>query len=67
MVMLDDALQKLAAMDPQQSRIVELRFFTGLSIEDTAEVMGISAATVSRDWTSARAWLHREMVRGSAP
>jgi len=66
MVMLDDALKKLAEMDPQQSRIVELRFFTGLSIEDTSEVMGISPATVSREWTSARAWLHREIVRGTA-
>jgi len=67
MVMLDDALKKLAEMDPQQSRVVELRFFTGLSIEDTSEVMGISSATVSREWTSARAWLHREMVGGAKP
>jgi RNA polymerase sigma factor (TIGR02999 family) len=58
---LDDALTALAAFDPQQSRIVELRFFGGLSIEETAEVIGISPATVKRDWSMAKAWLHREM------
>jgi RNA polymerase sigma factor (TIGR02999 family) len=63
-IMLDDALKNLAHLDVQQSRIVELRFFAGLSIEDTSEVLGISPATVSREWTSARAWLHREMSRG---
>jgi len=62
-VLLDDALKDLAALDPQQSHIVELRFFGGLSIADTSEVMGISPATVSREWTSARAWLHREIAR----
>jgi RNA polymerase sigma factor (TIGR02999 family) len=62
-ILLDDALRDLAALDPQQSRIVELRFFAGLTIDDTSEVMGISPATVSRDWTSARAWLHREISR----
>jgi RNA polymerase sigma factor (TIGR02999 family) len=65
LVMLDDALKNLAEMDPQQSRIVELRFFAGLSIDDTSEVLGISPATVSREWTSARAWLHREISRGA--
>ena len=60
---LDDALQDLARMDPQQARIVELRFFGGLSIEETAEVVGISPATVKREWTTARAWLHRELNR----
>jgi len=60
-VKLDDALTALAAIDPQQNRIVELRFFGGLSIEETAEVMGISPATVKRDWSMAKAWLHREM------
>jgi RNA polymerase sigma factor (TIGR02999 family) len=60
---LDDALNTLAAMDPQQSRIVELRFFGGLSIEETAEVVGISPATVKRDWTLAKAWLYREMLK----
>ena len=64
-LMLDDALKGLAALDEQQSRIVELRFFAGLSIEDTSQVLGISPATVSREWTSARAWLHREVSRGS--
>jgi len=58
---LDDALNELARLDPRQSRIVELRYFTGLSIDETADVLGISAATVSREWTTARAWLHREM------
>ena len=60
-VKLDDALTALAAFDPHQSRIVELRFFGGLSIEQTAEVIGISPATVKRDWSMAKAWLHREL------
>ena len=63
LVALDDALTALAEMDPRQSRIVELRFFTGLSIEDTAEALGISPATVKREWVTARAWLHRELAR----
>ena len=50
--------------DPQQCRIVELRFFGGLSIEETAEALGISPATVKRDWTTARAWLHHELTTG---
>jgi RNA polymerase sigma factor (TIGR02999 family) len=58
---LDDALNGLARLDPKQSRIVELRFFGGLSIEETAEQMGISPATVKRHWETARVWLHREM------
>ena len=58
---LDDSLRELARLDPQQSRIVELRFFGGLSIEETAEVLGLSAATVKRHWSTARVWLHREM------
>ncbi|MGC2198183.1 MAG: sigma-70 family RNA polymerase sigma factor [Terriglobales bacterium] len=62
-VLLDDALQDLAKVDPQQSRIVELRFFAGLSIDDTSEVLGISPATVTRDWTTARVWLYREISR----
>ena len=53
----------LADMDPQQSRIVELRFFGGLTIEETAEVVGLSHATVEREWSAARAWLRREMNR----
>jgi RNA polymerase sigma factor (TIGR02999 family) len=62
---LDDALNELGRLDQRQSRIVELRFFTGLSIDETAEVIGVSAATISREWTTARAWLHREMTGGS--
>lgn len=64
-VALDDALKTLAGMDSQQSRVVELKFFGGLSIEDTAEVLGISASTVKRDWITARAWLYRELDRSS--
>ena len=58
---LDDALQRLAAMDASAARIVELRFFGGLTVEETAEVMDISPATVKRHWTVARAWLAREL------
>jgi RNA polymerase sigma factor (TIGR02999 family) len=58
---LDAALHKLARLDGQQSRIIELRYFAGLSIEDTAQFLAISPATVKRSWTSARAWLLREM------
>ena len=60
-VALDEALSRLAEVDPQQSRIVELRFFSGLTVEETAEVMSISPATVKRDWSMAKAWLHREI------
>lgn len=65
-VALDDALKSLAEMDPQQSRVVELKFFGGLSIDDTAEVLGISASTVKRDWITAKAWLFRELDRSTA-
>ena len=58
---LHDALEELAKVDPQQSRIVELKFFGGLSIEETAEVLGIGHATVERDWKMARAWLRRKL------
>jgi RNA polymerase sigma factor (TIGR02999 family) len=58
---LHEALQELAVIDPQQERIVELKFFGGLSIEETAEVLGIGHATVSRDWKMARAWLRRKL------
>ena len=58
---LHEAMNELAEIDPQQSRIVELRFFGGLTIEETAEVLEISHATVERDWTLARAWLRREL------
>jgi RNA polymerase sigma factor (TIGR02999 family) len=60
---LDDALLALGKADPQQSRIVELRYFAGLTIEETADVMEISPATVKRDWTTAKAFLKREMLR----
>ena len=65
-VALDKALSELSDLDAQQGRIVELRFFAGLTIEDTSEVLGISPATVKRDWVSARAWLFRAMT-GEAP
>ncbi|MCL4781417.1 MAG: sigma-70 family RNA polymerase sigma factor [Bryobacterales bacterium] len=63
---LHEALERLAAFDQQQERIVELRYFAGLSIEETAEVLGISAATVKRDWVMARAWLARELKGGGS-
>ncbi len=63
---LDEALDRLAKMDSQQSQIIELRYFGGLSIEDTSEFLGVSPATVKRSWASARAWLLREMGRGEA-
>ena len=63
LVALDDALHELAKLDPQQSRIVELRFFGGLSIEETSHVLGISPATVKRHWTTARVWLYDEISR----
>lgn len=65
-IALDDALKTLSAMDPQQGKVVELKFFGGLSIEDTAEVLGVSSSTVKRDWITARAWLHRELDRSKA-
>lgn len=63
---LDEALDRLAKLDRQQSQIIELRYFGGLTIEDTSEFLGISRATVKRSWASARAWLLREMSRGEA-
>ncbi len=63
MVALDDALNALAEIDPQKSRIVELRFFGGLSIEETAEVLGIGTATVIRQWRMAKAWLYNEVSK----
>ena len=65
-VALDDALKTLAQTDPQQCRVVELKFFAGLTIEDTSEVLGISPATVKRDWVTARAWLFRELDRSAS-
>jgi RNA polymerase sigma-70 factor (ECF subfamily) len=61
---LDGALMQLAERDPQQSQIVELRFFAGLTVEETAAVLNISTATVKRDWSMARAWLSRRIKRG---
>ena len=66
LVGLNEALEKLAKMDSRQNRIVELRFFAGLSIEETAEVMQLSPATIKREWNSARAWLFREISRSRA-
>ena len=63
-IALDEALEGLAAIDPRKSRIVELRFFGGLSVEETAEVLKISPRTVMREWSLAQAWLHRELCRG---
>ena len=62
---LDEALTRLAAIDSQQSQIVELRFFSGLSVEETANVVDVSERTVKRDWNVAKAWLRRELSRGS--
>jgi len=64
---LDRALEALAELDPQQSRIVELRFFGGLSVEETADALSISPATVKRHWTIAKAWLLRELQRPTRP
>jgi RNA polymerase sigma factor (TIGR02999 family) len=63
LVALDEALTRLAAIDPQQSRIVELRYFSGLSVEETAEVLGVSSRTVKRDWKVAKAWLRQQIAR----
>ena len=63
---LNDALDQLAELDPRQSRVVELRFFAGLSIEETAEVMHLSPASIKREWNTARAWLFRQMTRQPA-
>jgi RNA polymerase sigma factor (sigma-70 family) len=63
---MDDALRDLAMADPRKSQIVELRFFGGLSIEETAEVLDISPATVTREWRMARAWLHHAMSSNKA-
>jgi RNA polymerase sigma factor (TIGR02999 family) len=63
LIALDDALGGLAKLDPEQSRIVELRFFGGLSIEETSLILGVSPATVKRHWTTARIWLHNQITR----
>jgi RNA polymerase sigma factor (TIGR02999 family) len=65
-LMIDDSLRKLAEVDPAQSRVVELRFFAGMNVEETAEALGISTATVKREWSHAKAWLQRDMrTRGA--
>jgi RNA polymerase sigma factor (TIGR02999 family) len=64
---LDDALSELARLDPQQSQIVELRYFGGLSIEETATVLNISPATVKREWSLAKVWLYRQISRDDKP
>lgn len=61
---LDEALKKLAAIDPRKSRVVEMRFFGGLSLEEVAYALGVSLGTARRDWSLARAWLSRELSRG---
>ena len=62
-VAIDDALQSLSKIDDRKARVVEMRFFGGLNFEEIAEVLKVSAATVARDWSTARAWLHREISR----
>jgi RNA polymerase sigma-70 factor (ECF subfamily) len=62
LVALDDALNELARLDPRKVQVVEMRFFGGLSVEETAEVLKVSAITVMRDWSSAKAWLYRELA-----
>ncbi|HXG92144.1 MAG TPA: sigma-70 family RNA polymerase sigma factor [Blastocatellia bacterium] len=62
LVALDEALKQLEAVDPRKSRIIELRFFGGLTVEETAEVMGLSPVTVMREWRAAKAWLHQAMT-----
>jgi RNA polymerase sigma factor (TIGR02999 family) len=66
LVTLDDALNRLATLDARQSQIIDLRFFGGLSIEDTSHVLGISPATVKREWATARLWLMRELSRSES-
>ena len=61
LVALDDAMNELARLDPRKAQIVEMRFFGGLSVEETAEVLNVSTVTVMRDWRTAKAWLHREL------
>jgi len=63
LVALDAALQTLESLSPRQSRVIELRFFGGLSLEETAEVLAVSVGTVRRDWNLARTWLYRELAR----
>jgi DNA-directed RNA polymerase specialized sigma24 family protein len=66
LVALDDALNGLAQLDARKVQVVEMRFFGGLSVEETAEVLKVSSVTVMRDWSTAKAWLYRELTRGTA-
>jgi RNA polymerase sigma factor (TIGR02999 family) len=66
LIALDDAMNQLASLDPRQCKIVELRFFGGLSIEEAAEIVEISPATAKREWATARVWLHRTMTESAA-
>jgi RNA polymerase sigma factor (TIGR02999 family) len=63
LVALDEALKELARIDPRKVQVVEMRFFAGLSVEETAAVLKVSPVTVMRDWSSAKAWLYRELTR----
>ena len=62
----DEALTRLAKMDERKSKVVELRFFGGMSVEETAEALGVSPITIKRDWSTAKAWLYREIANESA-
>jgi RNA polymerase sigma factor (TIGR02999 family) len=66
LVALDEALTRLAKMDERKSKVVELRFFGGMSVEETAEALGVSPITIKRDWSTAKAWLYREIANESA-
>jgi RNA polymerase sigma factor (TIGR02999 family) len=66
LIALDEALTKLSTIDPRKSRVVELRYFAGMSVEETAEILGISPKTVMREWAMARAWLYRELNQGNS-
>jgi len=63
---LDDAMNSLARIDPRKVQVVEMRFFGGLSVEETAEVLKVSTVTVMRDWSTAKVWLYRELAGGSS-
>lgn len=65
LIALDDAMEKLSQLDPRQARVVELRFFGGLNVDEVAEALGVSKRTVEGDWTMARAWLRRELAEGA--
>lgn len=65
LIAVEDALARLEAIDARKARVVECRFFGGMSLDETAEALGVSAATVSREWTFARAWLHRALADGA--